>query len=148
MNVTTSIFLTLSGVAVGIGFALSCGDNLIAKATADAADDAPKTPDTTLACDCPTAEPPLTNRLVMLSVIDALNGNSEGEIFMPCPPGARPISGSCTVDGPPADRDVILRQSGLSKSVFSNELVWRCSYRNNESTRIYYNVAVWCLKPA
>lgn len=136
------MFLVLSGVVAGIGFVLSCGDNLTAKATADAAVNAP---DAAPGCNCPAAEPPLANRLVFYDALDPVEGNSDGGLGIVCPPGARPISGTCTVDEPIYNRkDVIVRESGLS----DNPQAWRCRYRNNESTRVTFRVGVLCLLPA
>jgi hypothetical protein len=142
MHVAKSILLMLSGATAGIAFVISCGDNW--HLGADAAVDAPKTSDAAPVCDCPAAEPPLDDRLVVTDVLDVLGGNGQRSIQILCPAGARPISGSCTVDGPFADKDVILRQSGFVDDPPS----WRCSYRNNEPTTITFRVAVLCLKPA
>jgi hypothetical protein len=143
MNIARSMLLVLSGVVAGIGLVLSCGDNLTAKATADAAVTAP---DAAAVCDCPAAEPPLANRLVLHDVLRLIDGNQEGATDIFCPVGAQPISGSCTVDGPLSDprRDVVVKESGFS----DKPLAWRCVYRNNESTSVLFRIAVLCLKPA
>ena len=146
MNIAKSMFLVLSGVVAGIVFVLSCGDNLTAKATADAAVDAPTPLDAAPVCDCPAAEPPLANRLVLYDVLDVIDSNTEGGANILCPQGARPISGSCTVDGPLSSlhRNIVVKESGFR----DNPLAWRCVYRNNESTSVTFRTAVLCLKPA
>ena len=134
----------------GIALVLSCGDNLSIKANADAAIDAPKAPDAALECDCPAAEPPLANRWVVSSTLRPLGPNEASATGIYCPPGARPISGSCTVDSLYPNKDVILRESGFI-SGYSSEfgMGWNCSFRNKEPTEeITYKVTVLCLKPA
>lgn len=146
MHITRSVLLLLSGAMAGIAFILSCGDNLSIKANADAAIDAPKAPDAAPVCDCPAAEPPLANRLVMTSGHGILGPNWWGASGIYCPPGAQPISGSCTIDGPYSNKDVILTESGFLFDTYGAG--WRCSFHNNEPTQFTYTVAVLCLKPA
>jgi hypothetical protein len=141
MHVAKSILLMLSGVTAGIAFMISCGDNW--HSGADAAD-APKTPDATPACDCPVAEPPLAGRLVVVDVLELVDGNSQRSTNLSCPPGAQVISGSCAVDNPIPDKNVTLKESGF----IQNPPGWRCSYSNNETSQITYRVAALCLNPA
>jgi hypothetical protein len=140
MHIAKSILLMLSGATAGIAFVISCGDNW--HPGADAAD-APNAPDAPV-CDCPAAEPPLAGRLVVVEMFEPVDGNSQRSTNLFCPPGARLISGSCTVAEFFPNKDVILKESGF----IDNPPGWRCSYGNNEPAQITYRVAALCLKPA
>lgn len=144
MNIAKSFILVMSGVVAGIGFVLSCGDNLTAKATADAAVDAPKGLDAAPVCDCPAAEPPLAGRFVVVSNTSTIAANDTGVGGAACPRGAYLITGSCTTDNPTTAFNVTVRESGFHDSP---PTAWYCSWRNNESMAVDFRVSVICLKP-
>ena len=143
MHIARSILLLMTGMASGIAFVLSCGDNL--GVNADAAIDAPKPPDATTACDCPAAEPPLAGRFVMVSNTRTIAGNDFSIQDAVCPAGAQLISGSCTQDLLNPYRRLTLEQSGFFE-IAPNE--WVCWFRNNEHTPVTIRVSALCLKPA
>ena len=146
MNIARSIALVMSGIVVGIGLVLSCGDNLSAKATADAAIDAPKVLDAAPVCDCPAAEPPLAGRLVVVSNTVTLVPNDTGVQGAFCPAGSVLITGSCTTDSSTTAFNVTVRESGFTGSP---PTAWHCSFRNNETMfTVTFLASALCLKPA
>jgi hypothetical protein len=144
MHIGRSVFLVIAGILIGIVLVLSCGDNLSAKATADAAVDAPKVPDAAPVCDCPAAEPPLAGRFVVVSQTRTIVANGSSVESAVCPTGTRLITGSCTTDNPTTILNVTLRESGFYDSPPS---YWHCSWRNNESMEVVFRVTALCLKP-
>src|SRR5689334_15467521 len=149
MHIARSFLLLMTGAASGIVLVLSCGDNLSVKASADAAIDAPKTPDAAPTCDCPAAEPPLDNRWVTRGGIHLLDPDAEGNTTVFCAENERLISGGCAVLAPLPYQDVILRESGFVDSgIIDLRPAWRCSYRNTGTIQINYSITALCLKPA
>jgi hypothetical protein len=144
MDIARSVLLVSAGMAAGVGLVLSCGDNLSAKATADAAIDAPKVPDAAPICDCPAAEPPLAGRFVLVTKTRDMAANDFTVDTAVCPAGAYLITGSCTTDNPTTILDVTLRESGFHESPPTS---WHCSFRNNESFMVTIRVTALCLKP-
>jgi len=139
----------MTGAASGSVLVLSCGDNLSVKASADAAVDALPAPDAASTCNCPPAEPPLADRLVLHDGFHDLDPDGQGGTSVGCSGDERAISGSCTVFSPYPYQDVILRESGFEESFPDPRITgWRCSYRNTGTIRIRYRVMVLCLKPA
>jgi hypothetical protein len=144
MHLARSIVLVTAGMAAGVGLVLSCGDNLSAKATADAAIDAPKVPDAAPTCDCPAAEPPLAGRFVVVSQTQDMAPNGFTTQGAVCPAGSYLITGSCTTDNPTTVLNVTLKESGFYDAPPSG---WHCSFRNNESFMVTIRVTALCLKP-
>jgi hypothetical protein len=130
MRMIKSLFLLLTGVAFGIGFVLSCGD------------DSPRRLDAAT-CDCPASEPPLAGRLVTNAgdVVTIAGGIAQG-IDAGCSPGQQVLSGSCAVVGA-SIRNVTLQQSLSDKA----QPRWLCQFRNNETTDVQVQATVLCLKP-
>jgi hypothetical protein len=144
MHVPKSILLLMTGAMSGVAFVLSCGDNLSAKANADAAIDAPQVPDAVPTCDCPAAEPPLAGRFMVVGNTRPIPANDTGAQSAVCPVGAQLISGSCTTDNPSTLFNVALRESGFKDSTPRE---WLCSFRNNEPVPVTIRVSVICLEP-
>jgi hypothetical protein len=144
MHVARSILLLMTGTASGIAFVLSCGDNLGAKANADAAVDAPKAPDAPN-CDCPEAEPPLAGRFVVVSNTQTIPANAFLGQAAACPVGSQLISGSCTQDLPNPFRNLTLLQSGFYEIPPRS---WFCWFRNNEPFPVTIRASAICLNPA
>lgn len=144
MYLTRSILLLLTGAMAGIAFILSCGDNLSVNANADAAVDAPKTPDAAPTCDCPAAEPPLSGRFVVVSNTATIPPNTPGGQSVVCPEGSQLISGSCTQDQLNPIPNITLQQSGFF-AISPRE--WFCMFRNNElMASVTIRVSATCLK--
>jgi hypothetical protein len=133
------------GVACGVVFALSCGDNLSVKPAADAAVDAFKVPDAAPACDCPATEPPIAARFIVVNNTRTIPANGFSGQGAVCPMGSQPIFGSCTTDQLTPTRNMSLQQSGYY-AISPRE--WTCFFRNNEDVPVTLRVSITCLKLA
>jgi len=118
------------GAAFGIGMVLSCGDS--SPPRADAA-----------TCDCPSSEPPIANRLVVVtSPISTIAAGAQGGAGVMCPQGAQFLSGTCTPEFETEVRDLTLQQFG-----FNAQFSWVCNFKNNEATDVRVKATALCLKP-
>jgi hypothetical protein len=143
MRVPSSILLLLSGATAGTAFVISCGDNW--HLATDAPIDAHAVTDAAEGCDCPTAEPPLAGRFMLVNHFRPMSGNTEAASRLYCPVGTQLIWGSCTIENPTTINNVILKEAGFFDVPPTS---WRCYYRNDDPTTLTYQVAVLCLKPA
>lgn len=131
MHLSSKLVILIAGMLAGIVFVLSCGDD--SPGHADAA-----------TCDCPAAEPPIADRIMIANNTRVIAANSRGGEGAACPAGAVMLSGSCTTETINPLRDVTLEQSGF----YTNENGWQCLFKNNENTPVTIKVSVRCLVPA
>lgn len=141
MRVFSSFVLLVAGMLAGVAFVVSCGDDAPGRADA-AAVDAPAV-DATPMCDCPAAEPPLTDRFVVVTNTQVIPANDRGVQSASCPSGSQIMSGSCTTAAINPVRDVTLQQSGF----YDVTREWVCFFRNNEATPVTIKASAICLLP-
>jgi hypothetical protein len=134
MNNSSKISYLVAGVLIGVIMMLSCGDD--SPTSADAA-----------TCDCPSAEPPLTGRVVEVMntitlppVTDPLD-NGRGSEGVNCPTDAIVITGGCTAEVGQVP-DIVLQQS------FPEGRGWNCSWKNLSNQPVVVRVIARCLQPA
>lgn len=132
MRFTTSVVLVFAGMIAGVVLVLSCGDN--SPNRADAA-----------VCDCPTAEPPLADRIVVVDATREMAALGRTFLSTACPEGAVRLSGSCTTDDAGEIRNVTLEQSGFIRIQPGG---WSCGFKNNEGIPLQVKASVTCLLPA
>jgi len=128
MNIVKSCGLVAAGLVAGVMLVISCSDD--SPGTADAA-----------SCDCPPAEPPVAERIEIVTATQTIPANSNGGQSTGCPVGAALLSGGCDTDnGQPAD--IQLRMS----TPFDGDLRgWSCWFRNNENVPVTIKVSAVCL---
>jgi hypothetical protein len=124
-----------SGAAFAVAAMLACGDD--APDTADAAIDGGQ-------CECPAAEPPLTNRIVRESSPAEILANTVGGASVGCPLGAIALGGSCSLPGNADLLSLRLIQSGPSDV---DAHVWTCRWFNSSSVPAMGTVSVNCYVP-
>jgi hypothetical protein len=131
MRLSSKLVILIAGMLAGVTFVLSCGD------------DSPSHADAAM-CDCPAAEPPIADRIMVVNNTSVVAANSRGGESAACPAGAVMLSGSCTTETINPLRDVTLEQSGF----YANENGWHCEFKNNENTPVTIKVSARCLIPA
>jgi hypothetical protein len=144
LNIVQSAVFLVAGGLTGFLFVLSCGDNWSA---APPRDGPAAPPDVSTTCECPKAEPPLADRLVVVSNTRLVEPHSYYGGGIACPIGARVLTGSCsTVDDINA-LDVTLRESnGGRGSLPPYYEDWGCRMDNNEPTQVEFRTSALCLK--
>ena len=126
-----TLIIALGGAALACALILSC-DN-----------DSPDSADAQTACDCPTAEPPLSGRIVRVTETVALAAQDSGGLNAPCAAGATLIGGGCGLQT--VDDRVLL--SYASPDLGGAE-TWACRW-NNPTTDANTGIATAiCLMPA
>ncbi len=128
-----SFLLLFVGLLSGVAMTLSCDD------------DSPAAVDAAPVCDCPTAEPPLTQQRIVevfnevtLPPATSPSGGRDGTGAV-CPGSDNiALSGWCdTPDG--QDKDIALvRFGGTQRS-------WGCYWRNNTNVEVVMRATVRCL---
>jgi hypothetical protein len=134
MKASQFILVFCMGIAVGVVFLFSCGDN--GPAPVHAADAG--------TCDCPAAEPPLAGRILNSQMQFTLLPNSPQQRHgLGCPGG--PVSGTVISGGCTAmlgtNIDVILEES------YPDDQGWNCIWNNTSNTEVTVKVVVRCLMP-
>jgi hypothetical protein len=130
-----SIFFVFAGVVLGVVTTLSCDDGSPARVDA-----AP------VACDCPKAEPPITEQRVIEvkntgTLRPVTDGGGRGGQGAACPFDYLALSGSCQIDDP-AGQDIVLVES------ISSQGGWNCSWKNNTNAPVVIRASVRCLQLA
>lgn len=132
MKIIKSMLLLLTGVAFGVGFVLSCGD------------DSPRRTDAAT-CDCPASEPPLAGRLISNeSAPVTISAGMTDFAVVGCSPGQQVLSGSCGIVGNGVLRNVVLQQSSLDAARSG----WLCQFKDGETFDVQVKATVLCLKAA
>ncbi|HSK01403.1 MAG TPA: hypothetical protein VK932_09185 [Kofleriaceae bacterium] len=132
MRITSYLSLLIVGMFMGGVSVLSCDSG--SPGNVDAA-----------TCDCPAAEPPLAERIMVVNQTQTIPANSRGGQGAACPQGALRLEGSCTTAELNPLRDVTLEQSGIYQP---NDLRgWNCFFKNNEATPVTIKVSIVCLLP-
>jgi hypothetical protein len=146
LNIAHSAVFLLAGAFTGFLSVLSCGDNWNAPPPRDAPAD---TPDASTVCECPAAESPLADRLVVVSNTRLVESKSDYGGGVNCPDNAHVLTGSCsTVDDINA-LDVTLWEASAGRGSSPPYLEgWGCSMYNNEPAQVTFRTSALCLKAA
>lgn len=83
---TRTILAAISGAVLACALILSCSD------------DSPTEADAQVACDCPSAEPPLAGRIVRVTQTVAIPAQGSAIVNANCSENALLIGGGCRVD--------------------------------------------------
>ncbi|MBP8811539.1 MAG: hypothetical protein KBG48_24795 [Kofleriaceae bacterium] len=113
-------------------------------------DDSPGDADAAV-CDCPAAEPPITQSRIMRVDGPSQNiDNGGGVALAGCPANAIVLTGGCYVTNDGTGTGALLSDAGpieIGATVPANG--WRCVYsRNNTGSTVTVHAQVTCLLPA
>ena len=128
-------FMIIGGVAA-LTFALSCGDDKMSQADAQAT------------CDCPEAEPPLLSRIRIVTDTSQVPAGDEGSAGAQCATTELLISGVCEgMAGGTVPQGVNLTLAG-ARATGDHPTRWSCDWDNTTANPVDVQARAYCLTPA